>query len=64
MTTGDITEAAYEAAIKRIVDAAPPLSDAQRDRLAMLLDDTESRCGVTDTQRDKLATLDAARAVA
>lgn len=31
----------YEAAIKRIADAAPPLSQAQRDRLAVLLDDSE-----------------------
>jgi hypothetical protein len=29
----------YDTAIKRIVDAAPPLSQAQRDRLATLLDD-------------------------
>lgn len=27
----------YEAAVKRIVDEAPPLSDAQRDKLATLL---------------------------
>jgi hypothetical protein len=29
----------YDDAIRRIVDAAPPLSQAQRDRLAALFDD-------------------------
>lgn len=31
----------YEAAMRRIVDAAPPLSDAQRDKLAALLADDD-----------------------
>jgi hypothetical protein len=29
----------YQAAIRAIVDAAPPLTQAQRDKLAVLLDD-------------------------
>jgi hypothetical protein len=41
MTTIDLHGVDYETAIKRIVDAAPPLSDAQRDKLATLLDDAE-----------------------
>jgi hypothetical protein len=36
LMTGD---EAYEAAIRRVVDAAPPISAAQRDKLATLLDD-------------------------
>jgi hypothetical protein len=31
----------YEAAIMAIVDAAPPLTDAQRDKLAALLADDD-----------------------
>jgi hypothetical protein len=31
----------YDAAIRAIVDAAPPLTDAQRDKLATLLADAE-----------------------
>jgi hypothetical protein len=34
-----VTDQDYETAIKRIVDAAPPLTQAQRDRLAALLAD-------------------------
>jgi hypothetical protein len=43
MTTIDLYGVDYDTAIKRIVDAAPPLSDAQRDKLATLLDDAELR---------------------
>lgn len=31
----------YDAAIKRIVDTAPPLTDVQRDKLATLLNDDQ-----------------------
>jgi hypothetical protein len=42
MTSVDLYGVDYDTAIKRIVDAAPPLSDAQRDKLATLLDDRDA----------------------
>lgn len=33
----------YDAVIRRIVDAAPPLSDAQRDKLANLLQERDDQ---------------------
>ncbi len=33
----DLAVAKIEAYVKRVVDAAPPLTDEQRDRLALLL---------------------------
>ena len=42
----DLREARLEAYIRRTVDAAPPLSDEQRDRLAVLLRATPTAAGV------------------